>query len=157
MPKYAWPHPLAATNYLLLSWMSSHIQKCNFIPQLICEILWLKDFCTLIGLEVFGPWAMFLQEVKRPLELSHWRKKAHLNKIFFKALKASFVGYFCPPSLSELFSKTGICHFSYLMMPNFMEKKSEEKRMIWRSCIADRWTEKQSQTYRTLKLGWVSN
>ena len=38
-----------------------------------------------------------------------------------------------------------------------MEKKSEEKRMMWKSSIADRRTEKQSQTYRTLKVGWVSN
>ena len=52
-----------------------------------------------------------------------------MNKIFAKTLETLFLGHFLdflsPTSQAHpnYFSKTGILHFSYFMMWNFMEKK----------------------------------
>ena len=40
---------------LLLLWIFKYTQELNFIPQLVFEILWVKESCNLIGPEVFGP------------------------------------------------------------------------------------------------------
>ena len=43
----------------------------------------------------------------------------------------------------NFFSKIGICHFSYFMMYNFMEKN--QKKLIY--FIADKWKDEPSQIY----------
>ena len=40
---------------LSLIWMPNYIQNFHFIFQLICEILYIKQSCILICLEIFGP------------------------------------------------------------------------------------------------------
>ena len=50
-----------------------------------------------------------------------------MDKIFAKTLKNLLLATFKPfkPSSLNLFAKTGIRHFSYSMMWNFMEKKEK--------------------------------
>ena len=50
----------------------------------------------------------------------------------------------------NFFPKTRICHLSYFMMFNFMEKKNRKKVMVQRFCIAGIWKNEQSQIYKTL-------
>ena len=85
----------------------------SFIPQVICEIIYFEKFCILIGLEFldisrtrFFSNILFLQKVKRLLTLLYWSKKAYISAYIF-------------------FSKTGICHFSYFITSNFMEKNDD--------------------------------
>ena len=55
MSRPVWPHPVEATNeYLLLSWTYSHIQKFDFILQVIFEILYFKESFILTSLEVLA-------------------------------------------------------------------------------------------------------
>ena len=80
------------------------------------------------------------------------------DKSFAKPLKSLFLGHFrdflnlSRTHLNFFFKKTGTYHFSYFMS-KFMEKKSEKKLMIWRSCITDGWKDEQSQIYSAMLLG----
>ena len=64
--------------------------------------------------------------------------------------------FLSPPSSSEFFFKTRDPSLAYFMMSTFIEKK-QKKLMIRRSSSADGWKDEQSQIYRTLLSGWVSN
>ena len=92
-------HPLEAANqYLVLSSTSSHIQKCNFIPQVLCEILYFErilycdlfwDFWTITHEPYFLQTFCFRKKIKK---LCHFctevKKHIKMDKIFAKTLKA---------------------------------------------------------------------
>ena len=107
----------------------------------------------------FFPNMLFLREVKRSLKLSYWGKKSiyiPVDKIccLLTTLKSSCLS---PPTPSELFfQKPGSATFLTLWCLT-SRKKIRKKKIVQRSCIADRWKDEQSQIYRTLLLGWVSN
>ena len=79
----------------------------------------------------FFPGMMFVQKLKRPLVPSYWSKKKHIrmDKIFFKILKTSLLGYFrtfwALLAWLNLFCKTRIHQFSYLMMHKIIKKKQQ--------------------------------
>lgn len=84
--------------HLLFLWMSNDILQINFIYDLVRQILWFKEFCSLTGLEVFQPklknqnfpgkW--FLQKVRKPLVLSYRRKESTREWIRFSFKPKNF-------------------------------------------------------------------
>ena len=146
---------------LLLLWMFNHIQKFSFIFQLICEILYFKESCILIGLKVFRlesrKWffigMQFLRKVRKQLVLSYLSKKKKVRKSwldFCQNPKTSFLG---PPNPTGLFfSKIGLCHL-YLTSYQKTEKTNESTLRSW---AADRRTNGQSQIHGILPLARIS-
>ena len=94
--------------------------------------------------------------------LSYWGKKNISEWIRFspKPWKSHFLVHFLdflsPPCSSQFLFKNLDPTLSYFMMSNFMGK-NQKKMMIWRSCSADGWRDKQSKIYWALLLGWVSS
>ena len=146
---------------LLLLWMFNHIQKFNFIFQVICEILYFKESCILIGLKVFRlesrTWffigMQFLQKVRKQLVLSYSSKKKSTKELirFLSKSQNLFLG---PPNPTGLFfSKIGLCHL-YLTSYQKTEKTNESTLRSW---AADRRTNGQSQIHGTLPLAISKN
>ena len=80
-----------------------------------------------------------------------------MDTIFYKTPETSFLGLFEPSTHINLnfFSKIKIRYFSYFMMFNIMEKKKNKTDDP--ETLHGRRIKRQSQIYRTLLLGWVSN
>ena len=71
--------------------MSNYMQKCKFIPQLVCEMLRFNDSYILMDLEVFGITfknqifidMQFFWKVRGIFVLSYLSKKVQMNRLDF--------------------------------------------------------------------------
>ena len=71
--------------------MSNYMQKCQFIPQLVCEMLRFNDSYILMDLEVFGITfknqifidMQFFRKVRGIFVLSYLSKKVQMNRLDF--------------------------------------------------------------------------
>ena len=96
------------------------------------------------------PNTLFLWKVKGSLKqksISEW------IRFFVKTLNILFLELLSPPSPSFYFRSGDPSLFLRLIS----REKNQKKLMIWKFCIADGWKIEQSQIYRTLLLGWLSN
>ena len=79
------------------------------------------------------------------------------GKTFAEILKTSFFGLSEPSKhIWTLFLKTGIRHFYYFMMSNFMGKVRKNSWSRGLTLQRDGKTSK-AKFFRTLQLGWLSN
>ena len=102
---------------------------------------------------------LFLQKVEKPPTLSYRSKKGYKSEWirFWQNPKNLIFGTFWALQAHQnFFQKLEPITFLTLWCLTSW-KKNQKKLMIWRSCIPEGWKDEQSQIYRTLLSGWVSN
>ena len=139
--------------------MSYHMQKCNFIHQLVCEILQFKE-----SIIIFFPDIWLLWKVGESLILPYSNKKVYTNGLDFcqnpkNLIFGAFLGLFGPAWPARIFfffffQKSGFATFLTLWLFNIMQKISRKlMNQLWDlPFLTEGQTDEQSQIHRTLSL-----
>ena len=135
---------------LLLLWMSNYTQKFNFIPQIVCDILYFKESCTLIGLEVLGPYSKTFGFCKKLLDHLYFyiqAKKIWTVSILVKIKKISFMGHFWrifgPSGHVRRFCKNRAS--SLFLLHDYLTSPKNQKKSVLKSWAANGRTDSRTE------------